>query len=163
LQITIKNIRSCLDNFNSNDAANYLIDMIEGLSNWYIRRNRERFWATGFTEDKINAYATLYETLLTLSKLIAPFVPFFAEEMYQNLSCGKYKESVHLDFYPEQIYEIDETLESDMFAVRDIISLGLKSRAVNKIQITQPLEQMDVVFNDKNIMLSIEKYKQTIK
>src|SRR4029079_14792565 len=98
--LTVRKVRAALDAYLSFDAAQALIELAEALSNWYVRRSRARFWGPGPPEDKRDAYATLYETLVTLTHLIAPFTPFFAEEMYQNLvvhaGLPGAKASVHL-------------------------------------------------------------------
>src|SRR5699024_6188667 len=100
--------------------------VIEDLSNWYIRRNRRRFWSTELDDDKKAVYNTSYEILVGLSKIIAPFVPYIAEELYQNLTDGV---SVHLDYYPEINDElIDKELEKKMDLVRDLVGLGRASR-----------------------------------
>jgi isoleucyl-tRNA synthetase len=127
---------------------------VDALSNWYVRRSRSRFWAsaadTARTRDKLDAGWTLYETLVTLAKLIAPFVPFFAEEMYQNLVRGPWPksqpESVHLCAFPEpDSAAIDERLASEMRAVRELVSLGLSVRTDNKLRVRQPLARADIV------------------
>ena len=105
LALTVREVRSALTEYRVYDAAQRLVELAEGISNWYVRRSRSRFWAPGFEQDKKDAFATLFETLTTLSQLIAPFVPFFAEEVYQNLVVGSgqegARESVHLADYPE--------------------------------------------------------------
>ncbi len=114
--------------------------VIEDLSNWYIRRNRRRFWSTELTDDKKSVYNTTYEVLLGITKMIAPFVPFISEELYQNLTG---KESVHLDYYPELEEElINENLEEKMDLVRDLVGLGRASRETVKIKVRQPINEV---------------------
>jgi isoleucyl-tRNA synthetase len=168
LQLTIRNARQALDDFSAFDAATYLVELVEGLSNWYVRRSRERFWGPGLTEDKRDAYATLHEALVTTALLIAPFVPFFAEEMYQNLVFGaglaEAKPSVHLASYPQvSIERIDEALAREMRAVREIVSLGLSVRTANKLPVMQPLEQADIVFNDQSLMDAVKLHQELIE
>jgi isoleucyl-tRNA synthetase len=168
LQLTIRDVRAALDNFLAFDAATRLVDIVEGLSNWYVRRSRERFWGPGLPEDKLDAYSTLYEALTTIALLIAPFVPFFADEMYQNLVVGANvpgaKLSVHLAPYPEaKPLLIDESLAREMRAVRDIVSLGLSVRAANKLPVMQPLTQADVVFNDPSLMEAVRAHLDLIE
>jgi len=115
---------------------------VDNLSNWYIRRSRKRFWKSENDDDKNNAYETLHYTLVTLSKTIAPFVPFIAEEIYKNLTKD---ESVHLTDFPlfdEKM--IDEKLNIEMKRTRDIISEGLQQRALNKIKVRQPLKAVTI-------------------
>lgn len=167
LALTTRMVADSLEGFQVYDAAVRLIELAESLSNWYVRRSRSRFWAKGLEQDKCDAYATLYEALVTLSKLIAPFIPFFADEMYQNLVFGAgvdgAKESVHLEDFP-QVNEaaIDEALAAEMAAVREIVSLGLAVRTSNKLKVRQPLSRADVVFNDRAMMDRISSYEPLI-
>ncbi len=165
LNLAVRDVRKALDGYLVYDAALRLVDVVEGLSNWYVRRSRERFWAPGLAQDKRDAYATLYESLVTVSKLAAPFIPFFAEEMYQNLVTRAEvlgaKESVHLDSFPElHAAAIDERLAEEMAAVREIVSLGLSVRTANKLKVRQPLSRADVVFNDGELLKRLESYKE---
>ena len=123
--------------------------VIEDLSNWYIRRCRRRFWSTELDNDKKSVYNTTYEILLGVSKLIAPFVPFTAEELYHNLADG---ESVHLELYPDTNSDlIDNALEERMDLVRDLVGLGRASRETAKIKVRQPLQSvlLDGKYEDK--------------
>ena len=114
--------------------------VIEDLSNWYIRRTRRRFWSTELDDDKKAVYNTTYEILLGLSKMIAPFIPFTAEELYRNLTDG---ESVHLEYYPEYNEElIDLELEEKMDLVRNLVGLGRASRESARIKVRQPLKSV---------------------
>ncbi len=114
--------------------------VIEDLSNWYIRRNRRRFWATEIDDDKKSVYNTTYEILIGLSKMIAPFAPFIAEELYQNLVNEK---SVHLDYYPEADESlIDLETEEKMDLVRDLVGLGRASREMKRLKVRQPLRSV---------------------
>lgn len=116
--------------------------VIDELSNWYVRRSRRRFWSFELTEDKVSAYRTLHMVLVEVSKLIAPYVPHLAEELYQSLKAG---ESVHLADYPaSQTQWIDPALEKDMQAVIDVVSLGRTARGEANIKIRQPLGEMHV-------------------
>ena len=123
--------------------------VIEDLSNWYIRRCRRRFWSTELDDDKKSVYNTTYEILVGVSKLIAPFVPFMAEELYQNLTD---EESVHLALYPEtNLNLVDNALEERMDLVRDLVGLGRASRETAKIKVRQPLQSvlLDGKYEDK--------------
>ena len=114
--------------------------VIEDLSNWYIRRNRRRFWSTELDDDKKAVYNTTYEILVGVCKLVAPFVPFISEEIFQSLT---EEESVHLAYYPEpNISLIDKDLEEKMDLVRDLVGLGRASREAVKIKVRQPLNEV---------------------
>ncbi|WP_353097248.1 isoleucine--tRNA ligase [Tissierella praeacuta] len=114
--------------------------VIEDLSNWYIRRNRRRFWSTELDDDKKAVYNTTYEILVGLCKMVAPFVPFISEEIYQNLTED---ESVHLSYYPEVNDElIDREIEEKMDLVRNLVGLGRASRESVKIKVRQPLKEV---------------------
>jgi isoleucyl-tRNA synthetase len=114
--------------------------VIEDLSNWFIRRNRRRFWSTQLDDDKKSVYNTTYEIMVDLCKIIAPFVPFIAEELYRNLTG---EESVHIDYYPKAKVElIDKSLEEKMDLVRNLVALGRASRENVKIKVRQPLREV---------------------
>ena len=160
-----------MDAFEIYEAAQKLMGFVEGLSNWYVRRSRERFWGTDAGDamgvDKRSAYATLHHCLATLAKLIAPFVPFFAEELYRGLVVAPRVagacESVHLEEYPlPDESRIDRPLSSAMAAVRDLVSLGLQVRNTAKIKVRQPLRQADVVLGDPALRDRIEPYLSLI-
>ncbi|HWZ92171.1 MAG TPA: DUF5915 domain-containing protein, partial [Polyangiaceae bacterium] len=168
VHLTIQSVRRGLDAYMSYDAALALIELADSLSNWYVRRSRSRFWASGLGQDKRDAYSTLHESLATLSRLIAPFVPFLSEEMYQNLlvhpGVAGAAASVHLDRFPiadEAV--IDQRLVQETRAVRDIVSLGLSVRTSNKLKVRQPLERADVVFNDGQLLERLGDYKSLIQ
>jgi isoleucyl-tRNA synthetase len=138
-----------MDAYLAYEATQKLTAFVDALSNWYVRRSRDRFWRSGWDADKRAAYATLYDALLTLSKLIAPFVPFMAESMYQNLTRplkSKQPESVHLADWPtSNAAAIDASLSAKMSAVRDIVSLGLQVRTSAKLKVRQPLRAAHVI------------------
>ncbi|WP_313758291.1 isoleucine--tRNA ligase [Tissierella sp.] len=114
--------------------------VIEDLSNWYIRRNRRRFWSTELDDDKKAVYNTTYEILVGLCKMVAPFVPFISEEIYQKLTGD---ESVHLVYYPKANEElINRKTEEKMDLVRDLVGLGRASRESVKIKVRQPLKEV---------------------
>lgn len=137
----IRRVREDMDRFELTKVVRSLQEFIvEDLSNWYIRRSRRRFWSTELDGDKKAVYNTTYEILLGLSKMIAPFVPFTAEELYRNLTD---KESVHLDYYPEYDEKlIDLELEEKMDLVRDLVKLGRASRESAKIKVRQPIKEV---------------------
>lgn len=146
LNTLIKDIEEKLDNYDITSAALEIEEFTDELSNWYVRRNRERYWGTELTEDKINAYNTLYYVLVNLSKVAAPFVPFITEEIYQNLVVGLDKnapESIHLCTWPEVDEKvIDKDLEKEMGLAYTIVKLGRSARNSVNIKNRQPLSEM---------------------
>ncbi|WP_050608365.1 isoleucine--tRNA ligase [Clostridium niameyense] len=146
LNSLIKNVEEYLDGYKITQAALELEDFVDELSNWYVRRNRSRFWTTELTEDKIGAYTTLYRVLTTLIKVAAPFVPFITEEMYKNLVVNLDKneeKSIHLCKWPsfnESV--IDKELEGKMDLAYKIVKLGRSSRNSVNIKNRQPLSKM---------------------
>ena len=146
LNTLVKEVDEKLDKYNITAAALQIEEFTDELSNWYVRRNRERFWAQDLNEEKIGAYVTLYKVLTVLSKVIAPFVPFMAEEIYQNLVVGldkKAPESVHLCLWPEvEENKIDAKLEEEMDLAYKIVKLGRSARNSANIKNRQPLAEM---------------------
>ncbi len=143
-----------LENYCIPEAARTLQDFVDEMSNWYVRRCRERYWVQGMTEDKVNAYMTLYTALVTLSKAAAPLIPFMTEEIYQNLVCTVDKsapESIHLCDYPvADETMIDKDLEASMEEVLKIVVLGRAARNGSNMKNRQPLANM-VVKADKEL------------
>ena len=161
LQILIKEINENMEAYELTRAARLLPKFIDQLSNWYIRRSRRRFWKSESDVDKKEAYETLHYVLVTLAKLMAPFTPFVAEEIYKNLTG---EESVHLADFPvadEKL--IDEKLNSEMEKVRDIISLGLQLRAKEKIKVRQPLAELFINYELQDEFIDIIKEEVNIK
>ncbi len=146
LNTLVKSVADKLDHYDITGAGYDIEDFTEELSNWYVRRNRERFWAQDLTDDKISAYVTLYRVLTTLVKVAAPFVPFMTDEIYTNLVCSLDKEapeSVHLCYWPESNdSEIDEKLEKEMGLAYKIVELGRSARNSENIKNRQPLSEM---------------------
>ena len=151
LYTLIQEVGDKLDKYDITGAALQIEDFTDSLSNWYVRRNRERFWAKGLEDDKIGAYVTLYKVLVELSKISAPFVPFISDEIYQNLVVGLDKnaeESVHLCLWPEiEKDKIDKELEKEMDLAYKIVKLGRSSRNSANIKNRQPLSKMLVSIN----------------
>jgi isoleucyl-tRNA synthetase len=138
------------DNFGACKALNAFVD---ALSNWYVRRNRDRFWSGArHTPDKLDAYWTLYECLVTVCKLVAPFVPFLAESIWRNLAgafADRAVQSVHLCDYPTgDAARVDRGLSQRMQLLRDIASLGRSARANAKLKVRQPLAKVEVILAD---------------
>ena len=137
-----------LNDYKIPEAARVLQDFVDEMSNWYVRRGRERFWAKGMEQDKINAYMTLYTALVTVSKAAAPMIPFMTEEIYQNLVRSVDKsapESIHLcDFPVADAKMVDKKLEEDMEEVLDIVVMGRACRNTANIKNRQPIGNMFV-------------------
>lgn len=148
LNTVVAQVDGNLENYRIPEAARALQEFVEEMSNWYVRRGRERFWAKGMEQDKINAYMTLYTALVTISKVAAPMIPFMAEEIYRNLVCSidaAAPESVHLcDFPLPQEVMIDHQLEEDMEAVRRTVAMGHACRNTANIKNRQPIGKMFV-------------------
>jgi isoleucyl-tRNA synthetase len=134
------------------------------LSNWYVRRNRRRFWKSEQGADKLAAYQTLYAVLVTLTKLFSPVMPFLSEEMYRNLVQGPEDRSVHLADYPKPDYSlIDEPLSADMEALLRLVSLGSAARNQVKIKVRQPLAEMRVQPGDQSYLGAVERFSEQIR
>ena len=148
LNTLIGEVDGDLENYRIPEAARALQEFVDEMSNWYVRRSRERFWAKGLEQDKINAYMTLYTALVTVCKLAAPMVPFMTEEIYQNIVRsvdGSAPESIHLCDYPEADTSfIDKKLEEDMAEVLDIVVMGRACRNEANIKNRQPIGTMFV-------------------
>ena len=148
LNTLIKEVDDNLGNYRIPEAARALQDFVDDMSNWYVRRSRERFWAKGMEQDKINAYMTLYTALVTVSKVAAPMIPFMCEDIYQNLVRSIDKtapESVHLCSFPEaQESFIDKELEAYMDEVLKIVVFGRAARNTANIKNRQPIGKMFV-------------------
>lgn len=146
LNTLIKDVDNKLDSYDITGAALEIEEFTDSLSNWYVRRNRERFWSQELTDDKIGAYVTLYKVLVDLCKVSAPFVPFMTEEIYQNLVVGLDKtapESIHFCSWPEvDEAVIDKNLEKEMDLAYKIVKLGRSARNSANIKNRQPLSEM---------------------
>lgn len=148
LNTLIRTVDDNLANYRIPESARALQDFVDDMSNWYVRRSRERFWAKGMEQDKINAYMTLYTALVTVSKVAAPMIPFMTEEIYQNLVRSIDKtapESIHLCDFPvsEERY-IDTELEANMENVLKLVVMGRACRNTSNIKNRQPIGQMFV-------------------
>ncbi|MBS6722718.1 MAG: isoleucine--tRNA ligase [Clostridiales bacterium] len=163
LYSSVKAVDENLNNYKIPETAKVLQSFVDDMSNWYVRRSRNRFWAKGMEQDKINAYMTLYTALVTIAKAAAPMIPFMTEDIYQNLVRTVDKnapESIHLCDFPEVKEEmIDAQLEKDMAEVLDIVVLGRAARNTSGIKNRQPIGQMFVKADSElNIF-----YKQIIE
>jgi len=144
----IETVDSNMENYKIPEAARALQDFVENMSNWYVRRSRERFWAKGMEQDKINAYMALYTALVNVSKAAAPMIPFMSEEIYRNLVCNidsSAPESVHLcDFPKADKLHINKELETNMEEVLKIVVMGRACRNTANIKNRQPIGGMYV-------------------
>mgnify|MGYP000404380791 FL=1 len=144
----VKTVDTNLGNYRIPEAARALQEFVDDMSNWYVRRSRERFWAKGMEQDKINAYMTLYTALVTVSKAAAPMIPFMTEEIYQNLVRSvdqNAPESIHLCMFPEvNEDQIDTELEQNMEHVLKLVVMGRACRNTSNIKNRQPIGQMFV-------------------
>lgn len=158
LNTLIKTVTDEMENYNIMRATRPMVEFIDNLSNWYVRRSRRRFWKSENDNDKNEAYQTLYTVLVLFSKMLAPFMPFMAEEMYQNLTGG---ESVHLEDWPEYRKRfVDAKLNEENYLVRSIVTLGHQVRANNKIKVRQPLSLVEVALpataDQKNVLKQMD-------
>ncbi|BFL49042.1 isoleucine--tRNA ligase [Lactonifactor longoviformis] len=148
LNTLIQTVDDNLANYRIPESARALQDFVDDMSNWYVRRSRERFWAKGMEQDKINAYMTLYTALVTVSKVAAPMIPFMTEEIYRNLVCSidsAAPESIHLcDFPVANVDWIDKELENNMENLLDVVVLGRACRNTANIKNRQPIGKMFV-------------------
>ena len=148
LNSTVRSVDDYLASYKITEASRVLEDFVDNLSNWYVRRSRERFWVKDMPEDKVNAYMTLYTSLVTLAKISAPFIPFMTEDIYRNLVCKVDKAapvSIHLcDFPVADESMIDKSLEENMEEVVDVVVLGRACRNAAKVKNRQPVARMFV-------------------
>lgn len=171
----IKNVDNAFKNYNILEATKSIVDFMDGLTNWYIRRSRRRFWKSENDNDKNQAYSTLYEVLTKLTQVLAPISPFISEYIYKDLTK---KESVHLSDWPEYDENlIDENLNKEMKITQDIVWLWLSWRARNKIRTRQPLSFIKITedlpkyykeiikeeLNVKDVIISKELAKKIAK
>ena len=154
LNTTVAKVVESMDQYDNYVACQAITEFVDALSNWYVRRSRDRFWASDKkSPEKLDAYWTLYECLITTSKMIAPFVPFLAENLWQNLAVAGFgdrvPESIHLCDFPScDVEATDETLSARMDLVRTISSLGRQARSNAQLKVRQPLASVQVVLAD---------------
>jgi isoleucyl-tRNA synthetase len=168
LYTVIENVRQQMEDYDATKAGRILYDfLLDDVSNWYVRRNRRRFWKSGDSKDKLAAYQTLYEVLITFSKLIAPIAPFIAEEIYQNLRTDNMPESIHITEYPT----IDETkkslqdtdLEYTMHTAQQVVGLARALRNETKIKVRQPLREIVISSPSQTTLNAARKMESIIK
>jgi len=167
LHALIKSVTTAFEEYDAVNATRPIEDFVERLSNWYVRLSRDRFWKSEVDSDKLSAYATLYETLTTVAKLLAPTMPFLSEEMYRNLvgeQEGAEADSVHLSRWPQA----DDTLikaelVDEMALVRRLVSLGLSARNAAQIGVRQPLANAQFALRDVSEASVVERHADLIK
>lgn len=166
LQTLVEDVTVHLENFEPLEATEELEEYVDDLSRWYIRRSRRRFWKSEVDSDKNSAYATLYTVLVTLVKLLAPFIPFLTEEIYQNLVLtaeANGRASVHHSDWPAANKElVDTDLVSAMDLAVKVCSLGHAARNTSKIKLRQPLLKA-IVVSDRQILSQIEGLRELVK
>ncbi len=173
LELTTAAVTAALDDYQVHEAARALSAFVDGLSNWYLRRSRKRFWAPGevgddsASTDKLDAYWTTWECLVTLGRLLAPFTPFLADDLFGNLAVAplgeRVAESVHLASWPvADESRIDRALSSRMAAARDVVSLGLAARSAHRLRVRQPLSAVQVCFADPTMAESLGSLGATV-
>nr|WP_278430449.1 isoleucine--tRNA ligase [Brevibacillus laterosporus] len=158
LNSTLQNVEKGLETYDFMNPAKHIETFVDELSNWYIRRSRNRFWSSGMTDDKVSAYQTLHEVLLTLARMIAPYTPLIAEDIYSNLDG---EGSVHLTDYPKaNTVAIGKTLESDMKTAHQIVELARNIRNETGVKTRQPLSEL-IVSIDRPFSMS--RFENIIK
>ncbi|HNB92688.1 MAG TPA: isoleucine--tRNA ligase, partial [Saprospiraceae bacterium] len=168
LNSLVKEVRELLSDYEPTNAGRKIEQFVdENLSNWYVRLCRRRFWKGEYTEDKVAAYQTLYECMTTVSKLIAPIAPFFADWLYRNLNGGSRlgkHEAVHLAYFPADNEDvIDKNLEKRMEYAQRISSLGLSLRKKEKIRVRQPLQKLIVPALSLDFKTKVEAVRDLIE
>ena len=167
LNTLVKDVTAAFEDYDAVNATRPIEDFVERLSNWYVRLSRDRFWKSQIDDSKLSAYATLYETLTTLAKLLAPTMPFLSEALYRNLVADQdraHAESVHLSQWPE----VDEAMLNDgliaeMSLVRRLVSLGLSARNAAQIGVRQPLADAQFALRDISESAVVERHADLIK
>ncbi len=162
----IKDVDTALENYDPRGGAWQITGFVDSLSNWYVRRSRRRFWKSENDADKLSAYNTLYQCLVTLAKLMAPFTPFLADELYQNLVLTAFPdapESVHLaDFPVADESQIDQQLSADIQLAVRVASLGRAARSQAGIKVRQPLAEVVVRVNSMREKEGLERVKSQV-
>lgn len=157
LQKLVHDVQQGMEHYELSEAVEPFVGFVDQLTNWYIRRSRRRFWEDQKTNDRDQAFATLYHVLLTLAEVAAPAVPFIADAIYQNLRTPQMPESVHLACFPTYNKALrDENLEKEMEAVQTVVSLGHALRKEHKLKVRQPLPTAHIVTEDEDLLKALE-------
>lgn len=162
-QKMVKDVTTAFDNYDLSAAIDPMLSFIDQINNWYIRRNRRRFWKSGNDSDKMEAYGALYYALKSFCLVAAPFIPFLTETIWQNLRTSEDKESVHLEDYPVYLEKFrDENLEFQMASVQKAVSMGRSLRNQFNLKNRQPLSSVALVTRDMQEKSVLESMKDTI-
>ncbi len=162
-QKLIQDVESSMDRYDLNSAVEPFVGFVDQLTNWYIRRCRSRFWADEDTQDRREAFSTLYTALLLVAKIAAPFIPFITEAIYQQLRQSEAPQSVHLCDYPVYQEKLrDLGLEQEVQAAQAAVSLGHSLRKEHKMKVRQPLSKAHVITSNLSLLHSLDKQKQLI-
>ncbi len=162
-QELISDVESAMDSYDLSRAVEPFVGFVDQLTNWYIRRSRGRFWADLDSPDRQAAFHTLYTVLLTLSKVAAPFIPFLADAIYQELKTDKMPESVHLCDFPQVDGSLwDKKLEKEMAAAQAAVSLGHSLRKEYKLKVRQPLQKALLITSNVELLSALEQQRQLI-
>jgi len=157
---TVQSITNNMDIYRVNKYVEYIVSLVDGLTNWYIRRSRRRFWSSGMSKDKKSAYQTMYFVLVNITKLLAPVAPIISEKIYKTLT-GEY--SVHLTCWPAiQVEYQDEELLLKVALVQDIIYLARTIRNKNRIKNRQPLSNLKIALSDHSCNTVVEEFGEII-
>ncbi|MCB1084668.1 MAG: isoleucine--tRNA ligase [Chlamydiia bacterium] len=163
LQKLIKDVEEGMERYTLSAAVEPFVAFIDELTNWYIRRNRSRFWADEESEDRRAAFQTLYTVLLELSKVAAPFVPFLSEAIYQDLREENAPLSVHLCDFPNENHALrDEMLEKEMALVQSAVSMGHALRKEHKVKVRQPLPRAHLISSDEEVLELLKRQEHLI-
>lgn len=163
LQKLILDVEKGMDGYSLSQAVDPFVDFIEELTNWYIRRNRGRFWADEETEDRAEAFQTLYTVVFQLSKVAAPFVPFISDAIYQDLRTKKDPISVHLCDFPScDATWRDVVLEEEMASVQTAVSMGHALRKEHKLKVRQPLPKVHLISSDSQVIKLLKGQEKLI-
>ena len=163
---TLKTVTECLDAYDARGAGEAIEKLVDQLSNWYVRRNRRRFWKSEAGDDKQAAYLTLYECLDMAHRMMAPFMPFLAESVYRNLSSldPDAAESVHLTPWPEFSPDcLDENLVYEMDVVQAVVGLGRTTREESRVRVRQPLSRLLVSVPDERARAAVEHHARQLE
>ncbi len=162
-QKLIQDVENAMESYDLSKAVEPFVQYIEALTNWYIRRCRTRFWADADTPDRREAFATLYTVLLDLTKIAAPFLPFIAEAIYQELKTKEMEESVHLCLFPSYNKKLrNEELEKEVAAAQSAVGLGHSLRKEYKLKVRQPLSKAYLISSNSELLDSLKKQTQLI-
>jgi isoleucyl-tRNA synthetase len=163
LQKLVLEVTEGMDSYQINRAVEPLIGFIDQLTNWYIRRNRARFWTEEASRNRDEAFETLYTVLLTLTKIAAPFIPFLSDAIYLQLKTAQSQESVHLCAFPSYQRQLrDEQLEIEMTHVQEVVSLGHGLRKEHKLKVRQPLAKAYIISANPQVLQSLKNKEQLI-